>query len=199
LVEFLDGAEGYGACAPRLVGADGVTQRACHAFPLPRTALWFGTPLERWFPASAELERYFLRGFDHEHDADVVQPPATCLLLRREVWERLGGMDVALWLFYSDVDLCQRMAELGLRVRYLAGLVVRHAQGASTARYGAFVERWHTDRLRYLRKHHGLIGAACARLGTSWAFAGWGLQRALGRAQDPFWERVASYLRFLRA
>ena len=199
LVDFLDGAEGHGACAPRLVGADGETQRSCHAFPLPRTALWFGTPLERWFPKSAELERYFLREFDHERDADVEQPPATCFLLRRELWETLGGMDEELWLFFNDVDLCKRMQEGGLLIRYLAGLSVAHHGGASTARFPAFVERWHTDRLRCMRKHHGWVGTACARLGTSWAFASWGLKRVLRRAEGPFWERLGSYLRFLRA
>ena len=64
---------------------------------------------------------------------------------------------------------------------------------------GTFVERWHKDRLRYMRKHHGLLGTLCARLGTTWAFAAWGLRRVFFRVRDPFWERVGSYIRFLRA
>ena len=71
--------------------------------------------------------------------------------------------------------------------------------GGSTARFEGFVERWHTDRLRYLRKHFGLTGALCARLGTTWAFGAWALQRALFMVRDPFLERVGSYIRFLRA
>ena len=199
MASFLESASGYGACAPRLVGLDGETQAACSAFPRPRTAIWLGTPLERWFPKAPELERYFLREFAHDTDADVEQPPATCFFLRREVWESLGGMDESLWLFYSDVDLCKRMQQQGLLIRYLAGPSVRHLGGASTAGFLNFVERWHTDRLCYMRKHHGWVGTACARLGTTWAFAAWGLQRALFRVRDPFWERVGSYLRFLRA
>jgi len=196
---FLEGAEGYGACAPRLVGEDGQTQQACAAFPRPRTAIWFGTPLQHWFPKASELERYFLRDFAHDEDADVEQPPATCLLFSRELWDSLGGMDESLWLFFNDVDLCRRLQQQGLLIRYLVGPGVRHHGGASTARFPNFVERWHTDRLRYMRKHHGWMGALCARIGTTWAFAAWGLRRALFRVRDPFWERVGSYLRFLRA
>ncbi len=199
LVGFLDGASGYGACAPRLVGEGGETQQACAAFPRPKTAIWFGTPLQHWFPKSPELERYFLREFDHESDADVEQPPATCLLLSRDVWDSLGGMDESLWLFFNDVDLCKRMQREGLLIRFLAGTRVQHVGGASTARFGTFVERWHTDRLRYMRKHHGFVGSLCARIGTTWAFAAWGLRRAFFRVRDPFWERVGSYIRFLRA
>ena len=199
LLAFMGEAAGYGACAPRLVGADGETQRACAAFPLPRTALWFATPLQSWFPSSPELKRYFMRDFAHDADADVEQPPATCLLLSRELWDSMGGMDEELWLFFNDVDLCKRLGELGLKLRYLASPSVQHVGGASTARYSGFVERWHTDRLLYLRKHHGLLGALMARLGTSWAMAAWALRRLFFLEQDPFRGRFQSYLRFLRA
>lgn len=199
MLDFMVGAEGYGACAPRLVGQDGKTQEACAAFPRPRTAIWFGTPLQHWFPNSSELRRYFLRDFAHDADSDVEQPPATCMLIGREVLERLGGMDESLWLFFNDVDLCKRLQAEGLLIRFLVDPLVQHVGGASTARYTTFVERWHTDRLRYMRKHHGLLGVLCARLGTTWAFAAWGLRRVFFRVRDPFWERVGSYIRFLRA
>ena len=199
LLGFIEGAEGYGACAPRLIGQDGKTQEACAAFPLPRTAIWFGTPLQHWFPKSSELKRYFLRDFAHDSDADVEQPPATCLLISRGVWDSLGGMDEAMWLFFNDVDLCKRIQEEGLLIRYLAEPRVQHVGGASTARFTTFVERWHLDRLQYMRKHHGLPGALCARIGTTWTFAAWCLRRAFFMVRGPFWERVGSYLRFLRA
>ena len=199
MLEFLDGSSGYGACAPRLVGAEGETQRACASFPRPMTAIWFGTPLQHWFPNAPELRRYFLRDFAHDADADVEQPPATCMLLSREAWDSLDGMDEALWLFFNDVDLCKRMQAAGLLIRFLVSPTAEHVGGASTARYTTFVERWHTDRLRYMRKHHGVIGALCARVGTTWAFAAWGLRRVFFRVRDPFWERVGSYIRFLRA
>ena len=199
LLGFMESSSGYGACAPRLVAAGGETQRTCSSFPLPRTALWFGTPMEGWFPNSRELERYFMRSFAHDVDADVEQPPATCLLLGREQWDSCGGMDEELWLFFNDVDLCKRLAERGLKVRFLADPTVQHVGGASTSRYGAFVERWHSDRLSYLRKHHGLLGALMARLGTSWAMGAWALRRLFFLERDPFWGRFQGYLRFRRA
>jgi len=199
LMTFLEGASGYGACSPSLVGADGEAQRACAAFPRPQTALWLGTPLERWFPKASELQRYFLREFAHDADADVEQPPATCFLISRELWDSMGGMDESLWLFFNDVDFCKRLQQRGLKVRYLVGPQVQHVGGASTGRFSSFVERWHTDRFRYMRKHHGWRGAACARLGTTWAFAAWGLRRLFYYERGPFWGMFGGYLRFLRA
>ena len=38
-----------------------------------------------------------------------------CLLLRREVWEQLGGLDESFTVTYNDVDLCLRLRALGYR------------------------------------------------------------------------------------
>jgi hypothetical protein len=117
-------------------------------FPNLWTPLFFSTPLQRWWPESAELERYFYADFDHEHDADVEQPPAAALMMRREEFEALGGLDEDLRLFFNDVDLCRRLARRGRKIRYLAGAPVMHHGGASTRQLSDFAARWHADRRR---------------------------------------------------
>lgn len=178
LVQWLDQRADYDGAAPRLLNSDGSTQRAVMRFPRLRTALAFGTPLERVQPNSRELKRYFARDFDYEQDADVDQPPAACLLLRRDLWLELQGMDEALWLFFNDVDLCRRLAERGSRIRYLAAAGVRHVGGASTARFANFVPQWQGDRLRYYRKHFGPLGVACVKLAVTWTFLDWAARNA---------------------
>jgi GT2 family glycosyltransferase len=133
LVAFLDRSPAHAAAAPQLVDAEGATLRTCMNLPRLATALWHGTPLERWRPASRELRRYFARELDHERDADVEQPPGACLLVRRAVLERLGGLDPAMELYFSDVDLSRRLRDAGLCTRYLASARAVHAVGASAA------------------------------------------------------------------
>ncbi len=41
-----------------------------------------------------------------------------CLMCRREVWDRLGGLDTAFQVAYNDVDFCLRAREAGLLVVY---------------------------------------------------------------------------------
>jgi GT2 family glycosyltransferase len=164
LVAFLDRSPAHAAAAPQLVDAEGATLRTCMNLPRLATALWHGTPLERWRPASRELRRYFARELDHERDADVEQPPGACLLVRRAVLERLGGLDPAMELYFSDVDLSRRLLDAGLRTRYLASARAVHAVGASTAQRPDRLLRWHADRLAYYRRHHGRAGAAWVKL-----------------------------------
>ena len=155
LVEFLRGNDEYAAAAPRLLDAEGDAQRACMGLPGPWTALWHGTPLERWRPEGRELERYFARDFDHAHDADVEQPPAACLLVRRAVLRELGGLDERMTLYFSDVDLSQRLLDAGWRTRFLASAEAVHLVGLSTSQRSDRLVTWHRDRLAYYRVHHG--------------------------------------------
>jgi len=201
LTRFLEESTGHAGVAPRLVGSDGATQHACMRFPRLRTAFAFGTPLERWAPESRELRRYFVRDFDHDRCADVEQPPASCLLLRRSVWEQLGGFDEALWLFFNDVDLCRRLASAGLKLHYLANAHVMHVGGASTAGFADFVPRWQTDRLRYYRKHHGTLGVCCVKLAVSWTFIDWWTRTAWtgvrGKRSEPLAPTSRAFASFL--
>lgn len=178
LVALLDEHPEREVIAPRLVNRDGSTQRSCMARPELSTAFFFGTPMERWLPDSAEMERYFLRDFDHESAREDVQPPATCWLLRRSTWERVGAFDEDLELFFNDVDWAQRHFEAGGKIHFRPEARVLHVGGASTGEREDFVERWQTDRLRYYRKHFDWLGGLVVKACVSWTFADWWLRQA---------------------
>jgi GT2 family glycosyltransferase len=49
-----------------------------------------------------------------------------CLLVRRDCYEQLAGMDEQFFLYYEDVDFCQRVREAGWSVWYDPALQVTH-------------------------------------------------------------------------
>jgi N-acetylglucosaminyl-diphospho-decaprenol L-rhamnosyltransferase len=49
-----------------------------------------------------------------------------CLLVRRQCWDDLGGLDPAFFLYYEDVDLCRRARAAGWTVRHEPKLWVVH-------------------------------------------------------------------------
>jgi hypothetical protein len=201
LVGFLEQHPEHAAVAPRLVNRDGSTQRTVQEFPTLATALFFSTPLERWFPNSRELRRYFMRNWDQESSRDVDQPPAAVLLLRREVLEQVGLFDEELWLFYNDVDLAKRIRAAGHRTRYLAEATVLHHVGGSTRKFADFVATWQRDRLRYYRKHHGRIGGLWLKACVTLTFFEWAaaqlVRRLRGRPAEPLGPMWRGYRAFL--
>jgi GT2 family glycosyltransferase len=185
LLAFLREHPDYAAAAPLHRNTDGTLQRGCMAFPRLATALWFATPLERLFPNSRELRRYFLRDWDHEGERDVDQPPASALLLRRSVIGDGQPLDGAMELFFSDVDLCRRLRGDGWRLRYLDRAQVTHARGASTGQLTDFVPRWHADRLAYYRKHHGPLSGPWVKGCATFAALGEAFHRVATRTRSP--------------
>ena len=202
LLRFLEEHPEHAAAAPRLVDPDGRTQRTVQEFPNLWTPLFYSTPLERWFPHSRELERYYMRDWDQETSRDVDQPPAACLLIRKSVLDRVGLFDEELWLFYNDVDLARRIKAAGWKTRYLAEGRVLHHVGGSTRKFGGFVVRWQQDRLFYYRKHHGPWAGRWVKTCVFLTFGDWALRqlgrRLTGRAAEEVAPMARVFLEFLR-
>ena len=49
-----------------------------------------------------------------------------CLLVRRDCFEQLGGLDEGFFLYYEDADFCRRAADAGWSVVYDPGVEVTH-------------------------------------------------------------------------
>lgn len=75
--------------------------------------------------------------YDYARVADYVS--AASLMVRRDVWDELGGFDTAYTpAYYEDTDLCMRIATSNRRVMYQSGSVVVHHEGKS---YGTDVSQ----------------------------------------------------------
>ncbi|MER8030817.1 glycosyltransferase [Streptomyces bauhiniae] len=70
----------------------------------------------------------------HDHVRTVLSVSTAGMLVRRDVFERLGGFDRRLPLMRDDVDLCWRAHTEGYRVLIAPDAVVRHAEAASRER-----------------------------------------------------------------
>ncbi|MEU1401994.1 glycosyltransferase [Streptomyces sp. NPDC005728] len=70
----------------------------------------------------------------HDHVRTVLSVSTAGMLIRRDVFEQLGGFDRRLPLMRDDVDLCWRAHAAGHRVLVAPEAVVRHAEAASRER-----------------------------------------------------------------
>ncbi|MGD6752595.1 glycosyltransferase [Streptomyces sp. BH105] len=70
----------------------------------------------------------------HDHVRPVLSVSTAGMLIRRDVFEQLGGFDRRLPLMRDDVDLCWRAQAAGHRVVVAPDAVVRHAEASSRER-----------------------------------------------------------------
>jgi GT2 family glycosyltransferase len=68
---------------------------------------------------------------DQPLDAEVLA--GSCLMVRRAVFETVGGFDEAYYMYADDVDLCYKIRTAGLAVRYIGSRKIVHHGGTSSA------------------------------------------------------------------
>ncbi|MDD5347400.1 MAG: glycosyltransferase family 2 protein [Candidatus Omnitrophica bacterium] len=143
------------ALSARSLDPGGKPQADCRRFPKLATALFDDTCLGWWFPDNGVIARYRYRDWQHNDFRRVEQPPLTCFMVRKEVFDRIGLFDERFFLYFNDPDFCYRMQCAGLAVFYTPEAQVVHFGGASIRQYGRAALSWQQGRLLYYRKHFG--------------------------------------------
>jgi len=64
----------------------------------------------------------------HDHNRAVLAVGSAGMLIRRDVWDQLGGFDTRLRLFRDDVDFCWRVHGAGYRVQVVTDAVLYHRE-----------------------------------------------------------------------
>ena len=138
--------ETVAAAGPQFLNADGSLQEA-GALVLPTG----GTVLH------GHGERADLAEFRFRRLVDYVS--AACLIVRRSLFNDLGGFDPVYGLgYYEDVDLCFTLRRCGYRVVYEPRSVVTHVRRGSQTDDSAIELATRNQAIFYERWKHELIG-----------------------------------------
>jgi N-acetylglucosaminyl-diphospho-decaprenol L-rhamnosyltransferase len=139
---------------PRLVREDGALDHAAkRSFPTPLSALGHFSGLGRRPGSSGRLAAYRAPGIE-SGPVDAVN--GAFMLIRRHVFERLGGFDEGYWMYMEDLDLSYRLAQAGWLSWYEPAATVLHAKGGSTGGERSPRLTWHFHRgmYRFYRRHY---------------------------------------------
>jgi N-acetylglucosaminyl-diphospho-decaprenol L-rhamnosyltransferase len=79
------------------------------------------------------------------------------MLVRREAFEKVGGLDESYFMYAEEVDWCYTMRERGWQVWYQPTARVIHlGAGSSQDRRHQREADLYRSRVRFFRKHYGL-------------------------------------------
>jgi N-acetylglucosaminyl-diphospho-decaprenol L-rhamnosyltransferase len=165
LVRFAEARPAIGAVGPRLLWPDGRLQRSCRRFPTVFRLATEYLYLRKLMPRSRILNGFYCGEFEHDEARRVDWLTGACVLVRRDLFEQLGGFDEQFFLYSEEVDLLYRSSQLGAETWFDPAAAVVHVWGGTAARASAFVlEEQARSHVRYLDKHRSRATAARARL-----------------------------------
>lgn len=112
--------------------------------------------VNRTWPSNPWNRRYRYLDRDLNQPGFVEQPAGAFLMIRRDVWQALGGFDEAFRpVWFEDVDFCYRAAQAGYRIAYLPQVRARHLGGHAVQVLDLLRREtyWYDSLLRYAAKH----------------------------------------------
>lgn len=131
LDRVLDERPDVAVVGPRIVNSDGTAYPSVRRFPDLVTALGhavvsFVAPRNRW------SRRYKLADADLSSLALVDWAAFTFVLVRRDAWDQMGGLDERYFMYVEDVDFCWRCHRAGWAVAFEPAARVMHRIGGSS-------------------------------------------------------------------
>lgn len=89
----------------------------------------YGGGADHAFKFADQFDRGYLRRLEIPQNYSAVT--AACLMVRRDVFEQVGGFDEALQVAFNDVDLCLRIREAGYHNVWLPNVELYHYESPS--------------------------------------------------------------------
>jgi len=81
------------------------------------------------------------------------------MLVRRNVFEEMGGFDENYFMYFEDADLCLRAKKRGSKIAIIPGALVFHESGKSFASEREKKKRYYASQDYYTKKHFGAAAA----------------------------------------
>jgi len=154
-----------GICGIQLLDESGHVSRTCSWFPTGASVLWQMLGLDRLFPRI--FRGHFLKECEHQESATVDQVMGAFLLIRRALFEALGGFDERFFVYYEDLDLSYRAKRCGWSSYYLASTQAWH-KGCGCSDQVRDIRLFYSlrSRILYAYKHFSRSAATLVLLGT---------------------------------
>jgi len=205
LCEFLDHNPNAAAAAPLLVGEGGASQ---HEFQLRRLPTLRGLAaeallLDKMFPRNRATAHYRYRDLDLSQPQRIEQPAAAALLVRRDVFDEIGGFDEQFSpAWFEDVDYCRRLDAAKKELFVVPAARARHVGGASLEHmpYARFIDLWYRNMWRYAHKWFSPGKAEALR----WALIAGMILRCFAalagfrNGSSSRWEALRTYARVMK-
>ncbi len=153
-----------GILAPKLFHPDGSLQLSARRFYNWKTLLLRRVPIGALGERSRAVRAHLMADWDHEETRPVDWVLGAAMYVRRRAMRDVGLMDERYFLYFEDVDWCQRMWRHGYEVLYCAEsrMVHEHARASAQARPRSirahaagllrFTEKW--SALIYMLSQH---------------------------------------------
>jgi GT2 family glycosyltransferase len=158
LASYLDKHPKVGIVAPNLIDESGKVYIQLGSKALtPLQGIVAHSFINKAFPNNPISRSYWLKdiSMDELRDADAV--PGSAFLIRKKVFEKVGGYDENIFLYFEETDLGKRVKEAGYKIFINPKAEVMHAW--NFVRSEKLKKYSQESRFYYFKKRYGIFWA----------------------------------------
>jgi N-acetylglucosaminyl-diphospho-decaprenol L-rhamnosyltransferase len=159
LSDYLAQHQDIGVVSPRITFRDGSYQLSCGK--LPNLANEFFDKIR--YGLDRKWHHIFGNLYDKQHSTvqETGWLTGACLMIRRDVFEQIGGFEESFFMYFEDKDICKRIYEAGWKVVYYPKTSLIHLLGGSSSGINQSVNTYYRNsQLYYYQKHLGKFQTA---------------------------------------
>jgi len=97
---------------------------------------------------------YYRNDIDENEIAEIDVITGAFLLIKRGVYEKVGGLDEAYFMYGEDIDLCYTLLKNGYKNYYYGKASILHHKGESTVRDEVYLERFYGAMQIFINKYY---------------------------------------------
>jgi len=132
MIKYLDENKDVGIATCKLILRNGKLDMDAHrGFPTPIASITHFTKLNKLFPKSKIFNKYFIGWEDMNKPHEIDLCISHFMMIKKEVFEKIGAWDEDFFVFGEDVDFCYRSKQAGFKIMYLSNFEAIHFKGSS--------------------------------------------------------------------
>ena len=121
-----------GLCVKMVDGEGNYLKESKRGFPSPEASFYKISGLIHLFPHSKRIGAYYMGHLPENEVNEIEIMPGAFLMFRREVYEKIGGLDESYFMYGEDIDLSWRIRLAGWKNYYFPETHIIHYKGEST-------------------------------------------------------------------
>ena len=152
-----------GICGVQLIDESDNVSKSCTRFPIAMGFVFHAIGIDRLLPKLG----HFMAEWSHDETREVDHIIGAFFLVRRVVFDDIGGFDERFFVYLEDLDFSKRARISGWRSFYIAEAQAFHAGGGTSNQIKAKRLFYSLrSRLLYSFKHFNFLGACAVLLTT---------------------------------
>ena len=155
-LDFLRENPDVGITIPKVLNADGsFQQQSRRGDARPVEVFGYFLKLGKLFPQNKALNGYLQSWLPEDEVAEVKAVSGSCMFIKREVYEKIGGLNERFFAYQEDSDYCLRARQAGCKVMYVPLSSIIHYAGEGGSKNNPYhsIFQWHRSYYLYYRKH----------------------------------------------